>query len=110
MLQMGNTLQSTLLTTRGGLKKLSPLEIGLIGAGSWVGTIFIRASGYLDPVSHPRRWRRNNSPSCHPPWSEHHWHPFRRLVDPLGAVHAGSTVNAPFSSEQQRQRPSPSYQ
>ena len=39
LMQMGNTLQGTLLSVRGGLESFAPLEIGAIGAGFWVGVM-----------------------------------------------------------------------
>jgi MFS family permease len=40
LLQVGNTLQGTLLAVRGGMEKFSATEIGLIGSGFSVGLVF----------------------------------------------------------------------
>jgi hypothetical protein len=37
LMQMGNTLQGTLLSVRGGIEDFSPAQIGAVGAGFWVG-------------------------------------------------------------------------
>jgi hypothetical protein len=33
LMQMGNTLQGTLLSIRGGIERFSPAQIGAVGAG-----------------------------------------------------------------------------
>lgn len=39
LMQMGNTLQGTLLSIRGGIESFSPAQIGAVGAGFWVGIV-----------------------------------------------------------------------
>jgi MFS family permease len=39
LMQMGNTLQGTLLSIRGGIEGFSPAQIGAVGAGFWVGIV-----------------------------------------------------------------------
>jgi MFS family permease len=39
LMQMGNTLQGTLLSVRGGIEGFSPAQIGAVGAGFWVGIV-----------------------------------------------------------------------
>jgi MFS family permease len=39
LMQMGNTLQGTLLSIRGGIERFSPTQIGAVGAGFWVGIV-----------------------------------------------------------------------
>jgi hypothetical protein len=39
LMQMGNTLQGTLLSVRGGIESFSPAQIGAVGAGFWVGVV-----------------------------------------------------------------------
>jgi hypothetical protein len=39
LLQMGNTLQGTLLSVRGGIENFSAFEIGLVGTGFWMGLV-----------------------------------------------------------------------
>jgi MFS family permease len=56
LLQMGNTLQGTLLSVRGGLESFSPSEIGFVGAGFWAGLILgsLYADGLIRAVGHTR--------------------------------------------------------
>src|SRR3954469_22728433 len=56
LLQMGNTLQGTLLSIRGGLERFSPVEIGLVGAGFWIGLVLgsLRAGRLIRRVGHTR--------------------------------------------------------
>ena len=56
LMQMGNTLQGTLLSVRGGLEGFSPFEIGLIGAGFWLGLVLgsLRSGGLIRRVGHTR--------------------------------------------------------
>jgi MFS family permease len=56
LLQMGNTLQGTLLSIRGGLENFSPVEIGLVGAGFWIGLVLgsLRAGKLIRRVGHTR--------------------------------------------------------
>jgi MFS family permease len=39
LMQMGNTLQGTLLSVRGQMESFSPAQIGGVGAGLWVGIV-----------------------------------------------------------------------
>jgi MFS family permease len=39
LMQMGNTLQGTLLSVRGQLESFSPAQIGAVGAGFWAGIV-----------------------------------------------------------------------
>ena len=56
LMQMGNTLQGTLLSVRGGLEGFSPFEIGLIGAGFWLGLVLgsLRSGVLIRRVGHTR--------------------------------------------------------
>jgi MFS family permease len=56
LLQMGNTLQATLLSIRGGLEEFSPTIIGLVSAAFWVGLVFgsLRAGRLIVNVGHTR--------------------------------------------------------
>jgi hypothetical protein len=40
LLQMGNTLQGTLLSIRGDIEGFSPAQIGIVGASFWAGIPF----------------------------------------------------------------------
>ena len=55
LMQMGNTLQGTLLSVRGGIEGFAAWEIGAIGAGFWLGIVFgsLRAHGQ-QTCSRPR--------------------------------------------------------
>jgi hypothetical protein len=44
LMQMGNTLQGTLLSVRGGIEGFSPAQIGAVGAGFWVGIVMVRSA------------------------------------------------------------------
>ena len=39
LMQMGNTLQGTLLSVRGQIESFSPVQIGAVGAGFWAGIV-----------------------------------------------------------------------
>lgn len=56
LLQMGNTLQGTLLSVRGGLEGFSPSEIGFVGSGFWAGLILgsLYADTLIRTVGHTR--------------------------------------------------------
>ena len=56
LLQMGNTLQGSLLTLRGGREGFSATAIGLIGSGFYVGLILgsLRAGRLVRTVGHTR--------------------------------------------------------
>jgi MFS family permease len=55
-MQMGNTLQGTLLSVRGGIESFSPAQIGAVGAGFWVGIVVgsLRAGKLVQGVGHIR--------------------------------------------------------
>jgi len=55
-MQMGNTLQGTLLSVRGGIESFSPALIGAVGAGFWVGIVVgsLRAGKLVQSVGHIR--------------------------------------------------------
>ena len=56
LMQMGNTLQGTLLTIRGGIEGFSPTEIGAVGAGFWAGVVIgsLRGGRLIRRVGHIR--------------------------------------------------------
>ena len=56
LMQMGNTLQGTLLSVRGGIEGFAAWEIGAIGAGFWLGIVFgsLRAGRLIRRVGHIR--------------------------------------------------------
>lgn len=56
LMQMGNTLQGTLLSIRGGIEGFSPAQIGAVGAGFWVGIVIgsLRAGKLVQGVGHIR--------------------------------------------------------
>ncbi|HYY29807.1 MAG TPA: MFS transporter, partial [Chthoniobacterales bacterium] len=56
LMQMGNTLQGTLLSVRGGIESFSPAQIGAVGAGFWVGIVIgsLRAGKLVQSVGHIR--------------------------------------------------------
>jgi MFS family permease len=56
LMQMGNTLQGTLLSVRGGLEGFSPAQIGMVGAGFWVGVVIgsLRGGRIIARVGHIR--------------------------------------------------------
>ena len=56
LMQMGNTLQGTLLSVRGGIESFSPALIGAVGAGFWVGIVVgsLRAGKLVQSVGHIR--------------------------------------------------------
>jgi MFS family permease len=56
LMQMGNTLQATLLSVRGGIESFSPAQIGAVGAGFWVGVVIgsLRCGKLIQSVGHIR--------------------------------------------------------
>jgi MFS family permease len=56
LMQMGNTLQGTLLSIRGGIEGFSPAQIGAVGAGFWVGIVVgsLRCGKLIQSVGHIR--------------------------------------------------------
>jgi MFS family permease len=56
LMQMGNTLQGTLLSVRGGIEDFSPAQIGAVGAGFWVGVVIgsLRCGKLIQSVGHIR--------------------------------------------------------
>lgn len=56
LMQMGNTLQGTLLSVRGGIETFSPTEIGMVGAAFWIGIVFgsLWAGTVIAGVGHTR--------------------------------------------------------
>jgi MFS family permease len=56
LMQMGNTLQATLLSIRGGIENFSPAQIGAVGAGFWVGVVIgsLRCGKLIQSVGHIR--------------------------------------------------------
>jgi len=56
LMQMGNTLQATLLSVRGGIEGFSPAQIGAVGAGFWVGVVIgsLRCGKLIQSVGHIR--------------------------------------------------------
>jgi MFS family permease len=56
LMQMGNTLQGTLLSVRGGIESFSPAQIGAVGAGFWVGVVIgsLRCGRLIQSVGHIR--------------------------------------------------------
>jgi MFS family permease len=56
LMQMGNTLQGTLLSIRGGIERFSPAQIGAVGAGFWVGIVIgsLRCGKVVQAVGHIR--------------------------------------------------------
>jgi MFS family permease len=56
LMQMGNTLQGTLLSVRGGIENFSPAQIGAVGAGFWVGVVIgsLRCGKLIQSVGHIR--------------------------------------------------------
>lgn len=56
LLQMGNTLQSSLLAVRGGLEGFTATEIGLVGSGFYVGLMLgsLRGGRLVRMVGHTR--------------------------------------------------------
>ena len=56
LMQMGNTLQGTLLSVRGGIEGFSPAQIGAVGAGFWVGVVIgsLRCGKLIQSVGHIR--------------------------------------------------------
>src|SRR5260370_4810567 len=56
LMQMGNTLQGTLLSVRCGIESFSPAQIGAVGAGFWVGVVVgsLRCGKLIQSVGHIR--------------------------------------------------------
>jgi MFS family permease len=56
LMQMGNTLQGTLLSVRGGIEDFSPAQIGAVGAGFWAGVVIgsLRCGKLIQSVGHIR--------------------------------------------------------
>ncbi|HEV3208958.1 MAG TPA: hypothetical protein VGY91_01730 [Chthoniobacterales bacterium] len=56
LMQMGNTLQATRLSVRGGIEGFSPAQIGAVGAGFWVGVVIgsLRCGKLIQSVGHIR--------------------------------------------------------
>jgi MFS family permease len=56
LMQMGNTLQATLLSVRGGIENFSPAQIGAVDAGFWVGVVVgsLRCGKLIQSVGHIR--------------------------------------------------------
>jgi MFS family permease len=56
LMQMGNTLQGTLLSIRGGIEGFSPAQIGAVGAGFWLGIVIgsLRAGKLVQGIGHIR--------------------------------------------------------
>ena len=56
LMQMGNTLQGTLLSIRGGIEGFVPGQIGAVGAGFWVGVLIgsLRGGKLIQSVGHIR--------------------------------------------------------
>jgi MFS family permease len=56
LMQMGNTLQGTLLSIRGGIEGFVPAQIGAVGAGFWVGVLIgsLRGGKLIQSVGHIR--------------------------------------------------------
>jgi MFS family permease len=55
-MQMGNTLQGTLLSVRGEIEGFSPAQIGMVGAGFWVGIVIgsLHCGKLIQSVGHIR--------------------------------------------------------
>lgn len=56
LMQMGNTLQGTLLRVRGSMENFTPAQIGAVGAAFWVGVVLgsLRAGLFIERVGHTR--------------------------------------------------------
>jgi MFS family permease len=56
LMQMGNTLQATLLSVRGSIESFSPAQIGAVGAGFWIGVVIgsLRCGKLIQSVGHIR--------------------------------------------------------
>src|SRR5262249_45076974 len=56
LMQMGNTLQGTLLSIRGDIEGFSPAQIGIVGAGFWAGIVVgsLRSGLLIARVGHIR--------------------------------------------------------
>ncbi len=56
LMQMGNTLQGTLLSVRGGMEGFTPAQIGAVGAGFWIGIVIgsLRCGKLIQSVGHIR--------------------------------------------------------
>jgi MFS family permease len=56
LMQIGNTLQGTLLSVRGSLENFSPTQIGAVGAAFWIGIVLgsLWAGRVIQQVGHAR--------------------------------------------------------
>jgi len=56
LMQIGNTLQGTLLSVRGSIEQFSPTQIGAVGAAFWVGIVVgsLYAGRVIHQVGHTR--------------------------------------------------------
>jgi MFS family permease len=56
LMQVGNTLQGTLLSVRGSIEQFSPTEIGAVGAAFWAGIVAgsLYAGKVIHQVGHTR--------------------------------------------------------
>jgi MFS family permease len=56
LMQVGNTLQGTLLSVRGSIEQFTPTEIGAVGAAFWVGIVIgcLWAGRLIQQVGHTR--------------------------------------------------------
>jgi MFS family permease len=66
LMQMGNTLEGTLLTVRGGIEGFSPTEIGAVGAGFWGGIVVgsLRGGRLISRVGHIRTFAALAAIAC----------------------------------------------
>jgi fucose permease len=56
LMQMGNTLQGTLLSVRGDIEGFSPAQVGIVGASFWAGIVVgsLRSAMLIQRVGHIR--------------------------------------------------------
>jgi MFS family permease len=56
LMQMGNTLQGTLLSIRGGIEGFSPAQVGAVGSGFWAGIVIgsLRCGRWIHKIGHIR--------------------------------------------------------
>jgi MFS family permease len=56
LMQMGNTLQGTLLSIRGGIEDFSPAQIGAVGSGFWAGIVIgsLCCGKWIQKIGHIR--------------------------------------------------------
>jgi len=75
LMQMGNTLQGTLLSVRGDIEGFSPAQIGAIGASFWAGIVIgsLNSNKIIERVGHPDfcRFGGNRIDDTAPPSSRH---------------------------------------